>query len=117
MSWFSAMRGLSAAAWRRVRESTSAQPTAPAAAPITVPSVRHAPGRQWDCVAGVVTAAARSMQLVGELQKSAQTQLEVVEFSIDSLLGELADVMRLSPELAAIRARHATPDMALRQAA
>jgi hypothetical protein len=85
-----------------VVSSTAVRSTSPRA-DIRVPSLSLTPGQHFDRVGAVITQALRSSQLAAEMHNTARQHLEVVEFSIDRILDDVAEVMSLTPELKALR--------------
>lgn len=67
--------------------------------PIRIPSRVLTPAEHFSRTAQVITSALRSANVAHEMHQQARIQLEVVEFSIDRILEEVADVMALTPEM------------------
>ena len=72
------------------------------AAPFRQPQKPLSPSEHFARVSMVVTTALTSARIVAQMHEAARTQLEVVEFSIDRILDEVASVMTLTPQMAAI---------------
>ncbi len=77
-----------------------ASKTAPAGnAGFRIPNRALTPAEHFGRAAQVITSALCSAKTASEMHEHARIQLEVVEFSIDRILEEVADVMALTPEM------------------
>jgi hypothetical protein len=70
-------------------------PRKPAMGPIKLPATPMTLAAQWSRVATVIEMANQSHKSMCDLQAAASQQLELAEYALDRLMGELASVMTL----------------------
>lgn len=90
-------------ATREVRHRPGVRRAASESGEIRISGIPLTPAQHFDRVSSVIASALRSSQLATEMHDAARQQLEVVEFSIDRILDDVAEVMSLTPELLALR--------------
>ena len=73
---------------------------------IRIPQLPLSAAIHFERVGTVVTQAIRSARVAVDMQDAVRQQLEVIEFSIDRIFDEVAEVMALTPEMATIRQRY-----------
>lgn len=80
---------------KRAASGEQATPRKPATAPVRLPATPMTLAAQWSRVATVVERANQSHKTMCDLQSAAAQQLELAEYALDRLMGELASVMPL----------------------
>jgi len=80
---------------KRATAEGRATPRKPATGAVEVPATPMTLATQWSRVATVIEMANQSHKSMCDLQAAAAQQLELAEYALDRLMGELASVMTL----------------------